>query len=167
MAHAGILQGITGGSSPWVRRSKPTGPIDLTDGSPDGDAMSSSNSSGTSRTSLTIQHIMPTVNTQQKAVDTIAEQISTTKELMAITDDDEEREVLKQNLKVLLKRKLDSLEGIYITVAPVAPARREETPNICGWPIDSAIPLQPIAQRDGPTSTEEPTIVVDPSANNY
>jgi hypothetical protein len=60
-----------------------------------------------------VQHVLPTVDLHQKAVDTLGEQIAMVKELLADADDEEEKIMYKAKLSDLRKRKLDRLDDIY------------------------------------------------------
>ena len=122
MIQAGISHGLNDEGTPWVsgktRSRSLAGPVDLTDDSPQGDTSSRRTSSSSSATSLTVQHVMPTVDVHQRAVDTIGEQIATVKELLSVTDDEDEKAVYRAKLSELLKRKLSRLDDIYSGTMP-------------------------------------------------
>ena len=61
---------------------------------------------------------MPTVDVHQRAVDTIGEQIATVKELLSVTEDEEEKATYRAKLYKLLKRKLSRLDDIYSGTMP-------------------------------------------------
>jgi hypothetical protein len=116
LAQAGIVPGINDSGSKWVsgggRSRSSSGPIDLTEER--GDA-GSRRSSSSSATSLTIQHVLPTADLHQRAVDTLGEQISTVKDLLADAEDEEEKSMYRAKLTELRKRKLDRLDDVYST----------------------------------------------------
>ena len=124
MIQAGISRGLNDEGTPWVsgksRSRSMSGPVDLTDDSPHGDSSSRRTSSSSSATSLTVQHVMPTIDVHQRAVDTIGEQIATVKELLSVTEDEEEKATYRAKLSELLKRKLSRLDDIYSGTVPDA-----------------------------------------------
>ncbi len=78
-----------------------------------GDAGSRRSSSSSTATSLTIQYVLPTADLHQKAVRTQGEQIATVNELLADTEDEEEKVMYRAKLTELRNRKLERLDDVY------------------------------------------------------